>query len=86
MFKASNAFEGCTKNFNYDFLPLSNGELIQVIDSPGLADPEILIDVWVSLYNSQIAAKKWEIDLAVVVIECATRPSAKEYQVFAVLN
>jgi hypothetical protein len=35
--------------------------------------------VWVRLYNSHIAAKKWEIDLAVVVIEYSERPSTKEY-------
>ena len=42
--------------------------------------------MWVSLYNSQIAATIGGLDLVIIVIECAERPSAKEFQVFAVLN
>ena len=42
--------------------------------------------MWVSLYNSQFAATIGGLDLVIIVIECAERPSAKEFQVFAVLN
>ena len=57
-----------------------------MIDSPGLADPKILIDVWVNLYNKAIGEVKWEIDLVVCVLEYTERPSVKEQQLFAVLN
>jgi hypothetical protein len=57
-----------------------------LIDSPGLADPKILIDVWVNLYNKAIGEVKWEIDLVVCVLEYTERPSVKEQQLFAVLN
>ena len=53
--------------------------LVQLIDSPGLADPNILIDVWVEKYNNQIAQQDLKLDLVVCVIECATRPSSKEF-------
>ena len=42
--------------------------------------------MWASLYNSQIAAMSFEIDIVIVVIEFTDKPSSKEFQVFAVLN
>ena len=56
------------------------------MDSPGLADPNILIDVWVNLFNNAIGTPKWSVDLVVCVIEYTERPSIKEQQLFAVLN
>ena len=85
-FAASNSLAGCTKAFNYDFVPFPKGEQIQLIDSPGLADPSIPLDVWVRLYNSQIAEAIGGIDLVIIVIEYAERPSTKEFKDFAVLN
>lgn len=51
---------------------------MKLIDSPGLADPNILIDVWVNLYNNTIGAANWKIDLVVCVLEDSGRPSVKE--------
>lgn len=56
-----------------------NVGLVQLIDSPGLSDPNIPIDVWVQKYNNQIHEQDFKLDLVVCVIEYATRPSSKEY-------
>ncbi len=42
--------------------------------------------MWVRLYNSQIAEAIGGIDLVIIVIEYAERPSTKEFKDFAVLN
>ena len=85
-FVASNSLVGCTQEFSYDTSVFEIVGQVKLIDSPGLADPNILIDVWVNLFNNSIGTPKWSIDLVVCVIEYAERPSIKEQQLFAVLN
>jgi hypothetical protein len=48
---ASNSLKGFTKDFTADILPINGVGLVKLIDSPGLADPNIPIDQWVNLYN-----------------------------------
>jgi putative ribosome biogenesis GTPase RsgA len=43
-FVVSNKLTGCTKNFEYEMSPFPFVGLVQLIDSPGLADPDLLFD------------------------------------------
>jgi hypothetical protein len=58
-FVASNSLSGCTQEFSYDISPFDVVGQVQLLDSPGLADPNLLIDVWVRLYNNTVASQKW---------------------------
>jgi putative ribosome biogenesis GTPase RsgA len=75
-FVASNSFKGFTKDFVTDVMPMSGVGIVKLIDSPGLADPNIPIDQWVKKYNLQLKGEA--IDLVVCLIEYAERPSTKE--------
>ncbi len=55
-------------------------------DSPGLADPNLSINKWSDLFNTNIAQKGIGIDLVVCVIEYAERPSYREKELFVVLS
>ncbi len=43
-FVASNQLTGCTQKFDYDISPFPFVGLVQLIDSPGLSDPNLPID------------------------------------------
>lgn len=77
-FVSSNSLKGCTQEFFYDIAPIPSIGQVQLIDSPGLADPNLLIDIWVRLYNNTIASQRWKLDLVICVIEYTERPSLRE--------
>ena len=85
-FEASNSLKGFTKDFTSDIMTFPYTDNVRLIDSPGLADPNLPIDQWVNKYNQQVTSKGWEVDLVALVIEYAERPCESEFQKFSFMN
>ena len=61
---------------------------VEVIDSPGLCDPDMEIPVWTKKYNEQLSSKSGmrDVSLVVFIIPPQSRVSANEKMLAAVAD
>jgi hypothetical protein len=74
-FIASCSKKGVTQDFNAKVSPKLG---MRLIDSPGLADPDLQMSLWLEKYKDDVVGQFEAISLCIIVVEYAERCSSKE--------